>query len=208
MSTLSSFVTPGVVITTTYGATNEDKASITANLDFSVNASLFCPVMISWLELFVDVYYSDVIISAMVSEITGVSNYSTVCWGVDQRKHQDSASLTFVRGIHRWPVNSPHKGPATRKNFPFADVIMHYCVVAVAVFFIVLGCCWGSSLARAAHTPNRLEAPCSVNVTNNLNISDNVSTEEYLRMLYDNLLTDVEQAVDIVTQLKTDYVSI
>ena len=34
----------------------------------------------------------------------------------DQRKHQSSASLTFVRGIHRWPVDSPYKGPATRKN--------------------------------------------------------------------------------------------
>ena len=38
-----------------------------------------------------------------------------------------SASLAFVRGIHRWPVNSPHKGPVTRKMFPFNDVIMgHY----------------------------------------------------------------------------------
>ena len=27
-------------------------------------------------------------------------------------------------GIHRWPVNSPHKGPVTRKMFPFDDVIM------------------------------------------------------------------------------------
>ena len=35
-----------------------------------------------------------------------------------------SASLAFVRGIHRWPVNSPHKGPVTRKMFPFDDVIM------------------------------------------------------------------------------------
>ena len=35
--------------------------------------------------------------------------------GADQRKHQSSASLAFVRGIHRWPVNSPHKGPVTRK---------------------------------------------------------------------------------------------
>ena len=33
--------------------------------------------------------------------------------GADQRKHQSSASLAFVRGVHRWPVNSPHKGPAT-----------------------------------------------------------------------------------------------
>ena len=31
---------------------------------------------------------------------------------------------SFVRGIHRWPVNSPHKGPVTRKMFPFDDVIM------------------------------------------------------------------------------------
>ena len=29
-----------------------------------------------------------------------------------------------MRGISRWPVNSPHKGPVTRKMFPFDDVIM------------------------------------------------------------------------------------
>ena len=44
--------------------------------------------------------------------------------GTDQRNHQSSASLAFVRGIHRWPVNSPHKGPVTQKMFPFDDVIM------------------------------------------------------------------------------------
>ena len=44
--------------------------------------------------------------------------------GADQRKRQSSAWLAFVRGIHRWPVNSPHKGPVTRKVFPFDDVIM------------------------------------------------------------------------------------
>ena len=43
----------------------------------------------------------------------------------DHRKHQSSASLAFVRGIHLWPVNSPHKGPVTWKRFPFDDVIMH-----------------------------------------------------------------------------------
>ena len=41
---------------------------------------------------------------------------STIYSGVDQRKHQSSASLAFVRGIHRWPVNSPHKGPVTRNK--------------------------------------------------------------------------------------------
>ena len=40
------------------------------------------------------------------------------------KKHQSSASLTFVRGIHWWPVNSPHKGPVTRKRFPFDYVTM------------------------------------------------------------------------------------
>ena len=42
----------------------------------------------------------------------------------DQRKHQRSASLALVRGIHWWPVNSPHKGPVTRKMFPFDYAIM------------------------------------------------------------------------------------
>ena len=50
--------------------------------------------------------------------------YSNIYSCADQRKHQSSASLAFVRGIHRWPVNSPHEGPATRKMFPFHDVIM------------------------------------------------------------------------------------
>ena len=61
--------------------------------------------------------------SVMASQLTGVSigNW-TVCSDTDQRKHQSSASLAFVRGIHRWPVNSPHKGPVTRKMFPFDDV--------------------------------------------------------------------------------------
>ena len=70
-------------------------------------------------------HYSDVIISAMASQIFGVSIvYSTVCSGADQSRYQSSASLAFLRGIHRWPVNSPHKGPVTRKIFPFDDVIM------------------------------------------------------------------------------------
>ena len=62
---------------------------------------------------------------AMVSQITSLTTvYSTVNSGADQRKHQSSASLAFVRGIHRWPVNSPYKWPVTPKMFPFDDVIM------------------------------------------------------------------------------------
>ena len=72
-------------------------------------------------------HYNDVIMSAMASQITGVSTvYSTICSGADQRKYRSSTSLAFVMGIHRWSVNSPHKGPVTRKMFPFGDVIMSY----------------------------------------------------------------------------------
>ena len=73
------------------------------------------------------IHYSDVIMGSMASQITSLTIvYSIVYSGADQRKHQSSASLAFVRGIHRWPVNSPHKWPVTRKMFPFDDVIMEY----------------------------------------------------------------------------------
>ena len=62
---------------------------------------------------------------AIASQITSLTIvYSTVYPDADQRKHQSSASLAFMRGIHRGPVNSPHKWPVTRKMFPFDDVIM------------------------------------------------------------------------------------
>ena len=70
-------------------------------------------------------HYSDVIRCTIASQITSASFvYLTVCSCSDQRKHQSSASLAFVKRIHRWPVNSPHKGPVTRKMFSFDDVIM------------------------------------------------------------------------------------
>ena len=70
-------------------------------------------------------HYNDVIMCVMASQITSLTIvYSTVYSGADHRKHQSSASLAFVRGIHRWPVNSPHKGPVTLKMFLFDDVIM------------------------------------------------------------------------------------
>ena len=70
-------------------------------------------------------HYCDVIMGTVAAQITSLTIvYSTVYSDADQRKHQSSASLPFVRGIHRWPVNSPHKWPVTRKMFPFDDVIM------------------------------------------------------------------------------------
>ena len=63
-------------------------------------------------------HYNDVIKETMASQITSLTTaYSTVYSDADQRKHQSPTSLAFVRGIHRWPVNSPHKWPVTRKYF-------------------------------------------------------------------------------------------
>ena len=61
-------------------------------------------------------------IASQITSLTIV--YSTIYSDADQRKHQSSASLAFVQGIHQGPVNSPHKGPVTRKMFPFDDIIM------------------------------------------------------------------------------------
>ena len=79
-------------------------------------------------------HHADVIMTMLASQITSLTVVYTILYsGVDQRKHQSSASRAFVRGINRdrWiagnspgPVNSPHKGPVTRKMFPFDDVIM------------------------------------------------------------------------------------
>ena len=62
--------------------------------------------------------------SAMASQIIGVSSIcSTVCSGADQRKHQSSASLTFVRGMHRSRWIPLTKGLVTWKMFSFDDDI-------------------------------------------------------------------------------------
>ena len=69
-------------------------------------------------------HHNDVIMGAIGSQITSLTIvFSTVYSDADERKHQSSASLAFVRGIHRSPVNSPHKWPVTRNMFPFDDVI-------------------------------------------------------------------------------------
>ena len=74
-----------------------------------------------------DQHYSDVIMGTIASQITSLKIvYSIVYSDADQRKHQSSASLAFVWGIHRGPVNSPHKWPVTWKVFPFDDTIMRY----------------------------------------------------------------------------------
>ena len=68
-------------------------------------------------------HYTDVIMTTVASQITSLTVvYSIGYSGADQRKHQNSASLAFVRGPG--PVNSPHKMPVMWKMVPFDDVIM------------------------------------------------------------------------------------
>ena len=72
-------------------------------------------------------HYDDVIMTMLASQITSLPVVCSIVYSdVNQRKHQSSASLAFVREIHRGPVNFPHKWPVTRKMFPFDDVIMIY----------------------------------------------------------------------------------
>ena len=88
--------------------------------------------------------------SAMASQITSLLIiYSTVCSGTDHREHQSSVSLAFVREIHRWTVNSPHKGPVMRKMFPFDDMLMwlamsYYVLVQMSCTPTFQGCFTGT----------------------------------------------------------------
>ena len=54
--------------------------------------------------MLLQIHYIDVIMDAMASQIIRLTIvYSTFYLGADQRKQQSFVSLTFVRGIHRWP---------------------------------------------------------------------------------------------------------
>ena len=82
-------------------------------------------------------HYRDVTMSAIASQITSLTIVcSTVYLGADKRKHQSSVSLAFVKGIHRRAVNSPHKGPVTRKNVSIWWRHHEVCTLVYIVCFI------------------------------------------------------------------------
>ena len=110
---------------------------------YSIRSSYYCDLKYSWTGVMAHLqgcgchnlfstewvtfttHYNYVIMGAMASKSPASRLFTQpFIQGADQRKHQSSASLAFVRGIHRSPVNSPHKSPVTRKMFPFDDVIM------------------------------------------------------------------------------------
>ena len=98
------------------------------------------------------IHYDDVIMSAIASQITSLTIvYSIVYSDADQRKHQSSASLAFVQGIHRGPVNSPHKWPVTRKMLSFDDVIMSVATVALFPYYMGRERRWPRWIKKALH---------------------------------------------------------
>ena len=111
---------------------------------------------------------------AIKSQITSLTIvYSTVYSGADQRKHQSSVSLAFLRGIHRGPVDSPHKWSITRKMFPFDDVIMVIYNWTMSIH------CWGygypsTRLAVTMQTTKQHEFPWNFNDLFQIGEQDNV----------------------------------
>ena len=97
-----------------------------------------------WASMWLWSNYGDVMMSTMAYQISSLTIvYSTVYSGTDQRNHQSSALLAFVLGIHRWPMNSPQKGPVTRKMFPYDDVIMSR---NVRIIYIAIDETFGTTL--------------------------------------------------------------
>ena len=85
---------------------------------FGAQQSTQCRQMTGNSRIRTCIYHNDVIMGAIASQISSlIIVYPIVYSDADWRKHQSSASLAFLRGIHRVPVNSPRKWPVTRKCF-------------------------------------------------------------------------------------------
>ena len=114
-------------------------------------------------------HYNDITMDAIASQINSLTIvYSTVYSDADQRKHQSSASLAFFRGIHRGPVNSPHKWPVTRKMFPFDDVIMIFMMGIHILAWQHLNIETALSMSVWQYTPN---SPKKGNIKNISNVT-------------------------------------
>ena len=127
-------------------------------------------------------HYGDVIMGTMASQLTSLTIvYRTVYSGPDQRKYQSSASLAFVRRIHRWPVNSPLKGPVMWKMFSFDDVIMK----PIRAWHIPLP----DSLGQVKLTFGQVDF-------------DKVSSEWYIICIEESKILEVKQASEIFGHVK------
>ena len=91
---------------------------IVANTTHNRKLLWICSLRCQTISIHSNGHYTDVTMTMMASQITSLTVvYPAVYSDADQRKHQSSASLG--------PVNSPHRGPVTRKMVPFDDVIKY-----------------------------------------------------------------------------------
>ena len=95
-----------------------------------------------YLNFFNWYHCNDVMMSTMASQITSFTRRRS------KRKHQSSAALAFVGGIHQWPVNSLHKGLVMWKMFQFDDVT----IIALSMYLPQLTHWGGDNLAAISQT--------------------------------------------------------
>ena len=119
-----------------------------AKISFCYNVTFIAVNQVNVIT-FYPLHYDDVIMGSVAAHITSLAIvYPTVYSDTDQRKHQSSVSVAFVRGILRWPVNSSYKGPVTRKMFAFDDVIMIRCKI-----------CWLPHISQLTRLQNLMFKP-------------------------------------------------
>ena len=84
-----------------------------------------------------DIFRLDMILKWARWRITSPASrlFTQRCIQAQIKENINALSLAFVRGIHRWPVNSPHKWPVMQKMFPFDDVIMATCLIGFRYLF-------------------------------------------------------------------------
>ena len=85
---------------------------------------------------------------AMAFQITSLTIVYSTVHSSAYNKNQSSASLAFVREIHRWPVNSSHKWPVTRKMFSYDDVTVYD--FAIITYLYAIGILLMITLHRCA----------------------------------------------------------
>ena len=148
-------------------------------------------------------HYDDVITGTIASQITSLTSvYSTDYSGADQSKHQSSASLAFVWGIHRGPVNSPHKWPVTRKMFPFDDAIMRAvrsnkqftcCPICSLYATLLISCTFAECILKRKMTSSNALVNTDI-------VYCDIALERILR-----LVLFIEGRLDITTAMKTAF---
>ena len=70
-----------------------------------------------------------------------LSGWNHVCIDIlGEKNNKESNTLRFVRRMHMWQMDSPHKRPAIWKSLPVHDVIICWCMMTCNIMAIVTVC--------------------------------------------------------------------